>query len=300
MTDHMLPVRKQDLQLGQPVPYAIFDAQGQLLISAGQVIRNADLLATLQEVGLYANSQWSRARKPAPVPSGGARVHRSPVAESEPAKMGDGQQPERRSLPDLKLQPGMWLQIGEGGAGGRPRTSVRLIGWSEKNAVFLSSLNAQGAVVPFREGETLSLKTLAGRDVVAFSGIVSKVIFSPIPYVILTYPEQIQRQQLRKAQRVDTDLIASVTFDDAVFAGRIINLSASGAMLASSTTLRASALLQLVFRLPAAGSEHTVVLKAQVRSISREEGQVGIEFVELGTQERLVIEHFIFQTLHEG
>ncbi|KAF0811804.1 hypothetical protein IGB42_03614 [Andreprevotia sp. IGB-42] len=235
MPEQLLPVRKQDLQLGQPVPYAVFDPQGTLLVSAGQVIRNAELLSTLQTLGHYANPQWNALRKPAS--AGGARVTPREAAAPPPVRAADSSQAERKVLPELKLLPGTWLQLGESGSGGRPKTSVRLIGWVDKSAVFLSSVNAQGAVLPFREGETLSLRTLAGRDVVAFSCTVNKVTFTPVPHVILSFPEQMQRQQLRKGQRVDIDVIASLTVGDAMVPARIINLSAGGAMLVSTAVL---------------------------------------------------------------
>ncbi|SMC16193.1 protein YcgR [Andreprevotia lacus DSM 23236] len=300
MPEHMLPVRKQDLQLGQPVPYAIFDAGGQLLISAGQTVRSPELLETLQTIGMYANPQWNPVRKPAA--AGGARVHRAePTPPPAPTAAARGAElAAERKVAEIKLMPGTWLQIGENGASGRPKTSVRLIGWVEKSTVFLSSVNAQGTVLPFRDGETLSLKTMAGRDVVAFTCVVSKVSFTPVPHLILSYPEQVQRQQLRSSQRIDTDLIASLTLGGNTVPARLINLSAGGALLVCSTQLHAGSSLQLAFRLTAAGTEHTLSIKAEVRSSSRADGQAGIEFVEPGMLERLVLDNFIYHQLVNG
>ena len=59
--------------------------------------------------------------------------------------------------------------------------------------------------------------------------------------------------------------------------------------------------MRLGFKLEAAGEEHVLSVLAEVRGIKSfgesERRRFGLQFVELGSSERLVVEHFIFHAL---
>ncbi|WP_373974455.1 flagellar brake protein [Chitinibacter sp. SCUT-21] len=300
MTESNLsPVRKQDLQIGVPLPYPIYDGQGLLLLSAGQTIQNRKQLELIGQQGLFRNPLWHDSSMRAQTRTA---VQAETPLNYAPAK----KQPKAaRHFAQVKLPPNSTLHVQSLGDPLKPKASVKLIGWLEKTGVLISTLNQQGAILPFREGETLQLKTIAGKDVISFRGIVNKVCFTPFPYLHLSWPEQLEIHQLRNSFRVNTNLIVSISGEQLnTTPAKITNLSASGAMLeGGNLQLEAEQKIQIALRLPAAGDDHTMTIAATVRNCHIDPpavtAQFGIEFDKLPLAERLVLEHFIYHSLLE-
>jgi len=297
----LVPLRQQDLAIGEPVPYAIFDAENQLLLNAGQVIHTAKQLETLAKLGMFRNPAWRGVRVAGPV--GGARVHQETVPAPEVAVPKVA--PIKRHLAQMKITPGTSLHIQSSIDPTNHNESVKLIGWLDKAGVMLSAVNSHGTILPFREGQSIKAKTIAGKDVISFEAIIEKVCFTPFPYFHLSWPETLQIRQLRNSLRVNTQLIASVSGDGIHSTpARITNLSASGAMLESSELqLDTDQEITMALRLHAAGIDHTMSIKAIVRNQKSEPPatsvQYGLEFIPLATTERLVLEHYIFSSILE-
>lgn len=295
----LVPLRQQDLAVGEPVPYAIFDADNQLLLSEGQIIHTAKQLETLSKLGMFRNPAWRGVRVAGAV--GGARVQQEAATTISPPKA----QPIKRHLAQLKLIPGTTLHIQSSIDPLSHNESVKLIGWLDKTGVLLSAVNSQGTILPFREGQSVKAKTIAGKDVISFEAIVEKVCFTPFPYLHLSWPDTLQIRQLRNSLRVNTQLIASVSGDGIhSIPARITNLSASGAMLeGSDLQLETDQEITMALRLHAAGIDHTMSIKAIVRNQKSEPPatlvQYGLEFIPLATTERLVLEHYIFSSILE-
>lgn len=296
------PVRKQDLQIGVPLSFPIYDSQHQLLLREGQIIQNEKQLAQICEQGLFRNPLWQAAtRKSRPAPSlNPSSIIPQDVIEA-PAK------PVRsaRHLAQVKLQPNATLHVQSLGDPLKPKASVKLIGWLEKSGVLISTLNAQGAILPFREGESLKVKAIAGKDVVSFQGQVEKVCFTPFPYLHLSWPDKLEIHQLRNSFRVNSNLIVSISAEGLnQTPAKITNLSATGAMLeGAKLKLEAEQQLNIAMRLPAAGEDHTMIISAKVRNCHIDPpaitAQYGVEFDPLEPSARLVIEHYIFNCLLE-
>ncbi|MBE9610368.1 flagellar brake protein [Chitinilyticum piscinae] len=307
--DDLLPLRKSDLQVGVALPYPVYDRQRHLLIAAGDVIQNEKQVEVLLKLGVFRNPQWSGLRSSPP--AGGARVHRDTDEQQEVATAKAA--PARataKTLNQTKLLPGMVVHVQSAGDALKPKAAVKLIGWLEKTAVLVSATGANGAVLPFRDDEVLQFKAIAGKDIISFFAPVMKMSYTPYPLLHLAWPEQVQIHQLRKSLRVNTRLIASVSNarrgDAPSASARMINLSAGGAMLESRDLLgeKGDELL-LGLRIPAAGESHTLSVRALIRNIHEaevsHEGQgYGLEFVELPMAERLILEHYIYQTLLEN
>jgi c-di-GMP-binding flagellar brake protein YcgR len=297
----LVPLRQQDLAIGEPVPYAIFDADNQLLLSAGQVIHTTKQLEVLSKLGMFRNPAWRGVRVAGPV--GGARVHQESETKAEVVS-SKATQPKRH-LAQMKIIPGTSLHIQSSVDPHNHQDSVKLIGWLDKAGVILSAVNSHGTILPFREGQSIKAKTIAGKDVISFEAIVEKVCFTPFPYFHLSWPETIQVRQLRNSLRINTQLIGSVSGDGIHSTpARITNLSASGAMMESSELkLETDQEITMALRLHAAGIDHTMSIKAIVRNQKIEAPaksvQYGLEFIPLGTTERLVLEHYIFSSILE-
>jgi c-di-GMP-binding flagellar brake protein YcgR len=296
------PVRKQDLVIGIPLAYPIYDANNHLLLRDGQVIQNEAQLEQICRQGLFQNPLWQNTRMVSnAAPSKRANVINDEAPAPKVAPKSDG-----RHFSQLKLQPNTPLHIHSLGDALKPKSSVKLIGWMEKMGILISALNQQGAILPFRDGETLQLKAIAGKNIVAFQATIEKVCFTPFPYLHLSWPDKLQIRQLRNSLRVSTHLIVSVSGENAEKTpAKITNLSASGAMLESSELhLLLNQNITLALRLPAAGEEHTMTLNAKVCNRHLEPPakvvQYGLAFEPMTVSERLVLEHFIFHALLES
>jgi c-di-GMP-binding flagellar brake protein YcgR len=163
--------------------------------------------------------------------------------------------------------------------------------------------------VPFREGELVQVKVIAGNDIGAFTALVQKVCFAPYPYIHISYPDAVQMKVLRRHARVDTRLIVAASFEaqegSAPMAGLAVNLSASGMRLEMAQgALQRGDRLRIGMRLPAAGDERTLTLAGVVRTVATQaappgRAHCGVEFDELPAVDRLVLEHYVFQGLLE-
>lgn len=297
----LAPLRRTDLRIGTPVPYPIFDVHGRLLLREGEVVDTERQLEALLAMGLYSDRDPAE-RIPMRNDHATPEVQR-PAPEPEPIGI------EKR-FSQLRLPAGSVLHLdflGESAA--RPRVALRLIGQIEGGSVLLSAVNAQGAVVPFREGELVQVKVIAGNDIGAFTALVQKVCFAPYPYIHISYPDAVQMKVLRRHARVDTRLIVAATFEGqegaAPMAGLAVNLSASGMRLEMGQgVLQRGDRLRIALRLPAAGDERTLALAGVVRTVATQaappgRAHCGIEFDELPAVDRLVLEHYVFQGLLE-
>ena len=298
----LAPLRRNDVRVGVPVPYPIFDAHGRLLLREGEIVDSERALSALHEQGLYSDSAQARA---ASVRGDDGPWQPAPKAEPE------GPIVVEKSFAQLKLLPGTVLHLDFlGESAGRPRVALRLIGHLEGASVILSTVNAQGGVVPFREGELVQVKVVAGNDIGAFTALVQKGCFTPFPYIHLGYPDAVQMKMLRRHTRVETRLIVSVSHEDregvAPVAALGVNLSASGMRLEVARELLARGdRVRIGMRLSAAGEDRTLTVSGSVRSVataSAPEGRAhcGVEFDELSPVDRLVLEHHVFQGLLEG
>lgn len=296
----LAPVRRSDLKVGVPAPFPIFDVHGRLLLRAGEVVDSERALAALNEMGLYSDVADSGA-------VGGRRGDPGAAAPARPEPVPEPVGIEK-PFAQLKLQPGTVLHfdfLGE--SVGRPRVALRLMGWLDGGTVMVSAVNAQGAVVPFREGELVQAKVVAGNDLGAFSALVQKVCFAPYPYIHLGYPDAVQMKVLRRHARVETRLIVAASRDDAEIIGTLPglcqNLSASGMRLEAAAGLFDRGVsLRIALRLPAVGEERMLSLPAVVRSIATQnaapgKAHYGLEFGELPPADRLILEHYVFQEL---
>lgn len=297
------PVRRTDIKIGSPLPYPVYDAQGRLLLKAGEIIRTDHQLTMLHEQGMYSQgAPLTRSlRRPDPVESSPEPAE----AEAEPDTA-----PQTRRLSELKLSPGKTLYVDFLSAANRPRVALRLIGFIEGGGVLISALNAEGHVVPFRDNELLFVRVLTASGVATFESKVLKVHFTPFPYVVTSFPELAVFSVMRQHERIDTDLICTAAnLDRFVREGSsdslpalMKNLSASGCQIEAGPSLaEVGERVRLGFKLEAAGEEHVLSLVAAVRGVKPfgEPGQrrFGLQFEELGMGERLVVEHYIFHAL---
>jgi hypothetical protein len=136
------PLARLDVAVGQPIPFPVFDRDGRLLLSAGQLVTDEDHRNALLDSGFYNNPRWQGV---APWWS----------FRSRPGGDDDGQAAESHSLPQRmpKTVAGhrllrMWS------LGGSPQDgmTVKLIGEHEGRSLILSAPERDGKYVFVKEG----------------------------------------------------------------------------------------------------------------------------------------------------
>lgn len=307
MTMDLQPIRKDEIEIGKPLPWPVFDKNKNLLLKDGIIVQTRRQLELLIENGLFRDPRWQRKRV----------VPRRPRPEDEGKKGHPGPKPAEKppvTFSSIKFAIGDTFQMQALGEQEKTRHYVKLIGYAEKRSLLVTTPMQEGHVLLLREGQSFVLRGFSGKSVYAFNANISRVCNVPYPYLHLSYPASVQGLEVRKAQRVTVNIIGSAWNekggDNATkLPCIVVDMSVTGAMVDARYPLgEVGDLLNLAIRLNVSGTDLYVTLPSLIRAVrmdeqgSGTEGMVhhGIEFRDLGLQNRLAIQNFIYQNLVEG
>lgn len=198
----LIALKPADIPLGEPLPWAIVDRNGDSLLAAGDIVPGTAgrdwLFSSFAPHRAIVSDADIDATQAAPVPV-------TPAAPAAPA--GETQY----SLADLNLRPGDWLQIQLPPGAGSQRIRTRVIGHAPNHMLFITAPTGRSAPTTLHQAERLELWTFSGEDIFHFVCTVERVERAPFDYVVLSSPAQIRRKVLRRSQRVAAKIVASVT-----------------------------------------------------------------------------------------
>jgi c-di-GMP-binding flagellar brake protein YcgR len=295
------PVRKDEIELGKPLRWPVYDKNKKLLMQQGQIVQTARQLEILVENGLFRDPKWHPQRvvyrRPPPEP-------RKPETESKAVG-------QATSFASIKLGIGDSLHMQPLGEQGRERYLVRFIGYVEKRSILVTAPMADGQVLLIRDGQSFVLRAFSGKSVYAFNASVLRSCAVPYPYLHLSYPTSVQGVTVRKAHRVKVHVVAVARTGASGDQGLpccIVDLSSHGAMVDAKAPLGAlNDAITLALRLHIAETEVCLTLPAAIRNLRSETlaqgGTVihhGVEFQGVETQDRMALQNFIYQSLIEG
>jgi c-di-GMP-binding flagellar brake protein YcgR len=229
-TSH-IPVRKRDIGLGKPLPWAVYDGHGNLVLNRGCIVETETQFEALTESGLYrerhAGDESSRSRRDGQdTGDSGAVEHAAERAAS---------------LDEIKLAIGDFFQIQAQVEQAENRYYVRLIGYLKGKSVLVTVPEADGRLCLVREGQAFVVRFFAGKNAYAFTANVLRSSNIPFPHMHLSYPSQVRGLVVRTGERVPVRIICAVAVQDGTktvaAAGLLTNLSVSGAMLSSKSRL---------------------------------------------------------------
>jgi hypothetical protein len=302
----LVPVRVSELAVGKPLPQAIYDWHGNLLLAAGCVIESKSQLEGLIDNGFIHDSAWDLAPKPAREPMLSVSSRRnSPEPAPEPQDTNSSKEIVV-GMDDVRWCVGetLYLQQIDNPS---IRYTVRLIGFVKNKTVMVTAPAIDGKLEFVRDGQTFIVRAFAGKKAYAFVTSAVKSVHSPHPYLHLAFPKEVRCTVVRRGVRAQVKIIASVGLDnpERVGAAVLTDLSMGGA----SGTLKQ--LLgqkgeegQIKFKVHAAGQDEILNLKMVLRSIGPAEGgdgyKHGFEFLDVSIHERLILSAFVHQTLAEG
>lgn len=296
LDDFLVPVRKVEIELGKPLPFAVYDADRNLLLNRGVVVSSQHQLEELVNRGLFRERERNAASL--------AAVREATELERAGAK------PAEESLPfeTIKLMPGDALQLQPLLEGQTERYTVRVIGIMKPKSVLVTAPVVEGKLIFVRDGQTYLVRAFSGLNVCAFKARVLKAQLQPFPYLHLSYPDSVQAMRIRKNMRAPASIIVAVHDSEEARqsgAGRIVDLSVGGAKLLSPNRLGdREQTLWLSFKVHLGDMEEYVRTPAVIRSIGVEEDEqgkpmhaFGVQFGGLSQSQRLIIMNLVYQHL---
>lgn len=229
------------------------------------------------------------------------------MREPEPRRKSDG-------LPNLKIGDVLQLQFVDDPE--RGRFSVKVIGHNEGQSLIISAPANNGNLLLLHEGQQFVVRSMTGRQIMAFQAEVMRTCMVPYPYVHLRIQREPERLDVRNAHRVDVDLIASVRgiSEDSQeprhsLSANIVDISTSGCLLKVSSELEQDVeLLNLSLRVDVAEHNRTLQVPARICSHREVEDEAtgdthhlyGVQFEEIEDDKRLMLYCFVYEQItHE-
>jgi c-di-GMP-binding flagellar brake protein YcgR len=288
----MIPVRKNDIALGRPLPWPVFDGDRRLLLRAGFTIETEAQLAELSRRGLY--------RAPG---LGGLQADADSAAAS-PADHRDAEKWQSLQFEELRLPLGTRLSVQKLDPDDDTRYNARLHGVF-KDVSFVVNIPAPGgSLAVFKQGQPLLLRAFSGTSVFAFTASVLVARYVPAAYLHLEYPRYVECTEVRARKRVNVRLIATTYRENpdgtehSSRPAQVSDLSSGGARLVARDPLgEQGEELALAFRLKTAVGEATLKLHGTIRSIAPQEDgsghSHGMQFVRIEPMDLLALEGYV-------
>ncbi|QIB50479.1 flagellar brake protein [Pseudomonas sp. OIL-1] len=283
----LIPLKEDEIVLGAPLPWNVTDAEGQIIFEQSRVLDSQPMLTQLFKLGLYRS---------APEPA---------AAEEKLDVAGNGAPGDIQTstLEQIQLAPGDPVQLQTLHPTHAERYQVRMIGVHAPVSIMVTTPIHQGKLAFIKEGQQFLVRGFVGKDAVAYRTRVLKSNLAPFPYLHLAYPRTVQSMRIRSSARVPLQLVTAVLTDHAQSSAKIVDLSVGGArMISPAVFAQKGDELKLSFRVNPAGMEVYMTVKAKVRAVQEDDagsGQVttGVEFTDLGEQERLYLTTVVYQNL---
>jgi c-di-GMP-binding flagellar brake protein YcgR len=186
------------------------------------------------------------------------------------------------------------------------RLQAKVLGFLDGHSIL--AVMPGGALLPvdLRAGDEIAVRYLMGRSVCGFRTRVLRVCTLPFPYFHLGFPKDVQRMDVRRAERVQVAMPGQVQAAGATVAVEIRDLSATGAMLSSPQELGAvNDALQLAFELTFGEITRQLTTSATIRNASpatkTDAGaplyRYGLQFQDLPESDRIFVRGFVFEQL---
>ncbi len=289
----MIRLRENDIVIGRPLPWPVFDRDRHLLLRPGHVVETEQQLAEIGKRGLF------RAAGMGP-----------------PGQPYDGADEDVHddnwrtwAFEDLKLPMGTRMSLRKLDPDDDGRYATTLLGILKDVSLIVGIPAPGGRLAMFRQGQPLLLRAFTGTRVFAFTASVLVVRYAPGAYIHIECPKTVDGTEVRARTRIKVRLIAVVTTgpDDSADVGRttqVEDLSVGGARLIVAQPLgEASDELSLAFRLKAVSGEATLKLRAVIRTtVQLDDGRVayGVQFVDVDPIILLALEGYVARMTESG
>jgi c-di-GMP-binding flagellar brake protein YcgR len=305
--DSFIPIIQSKVAVGKTAPWAIYDSWGNLLHPLGDIIENQAQLTNLIENGYYADAAWDSVTPTHTVHVAQNKLTQESTSSSSAVVKNSGHEQQKESIM-LDLDGVRWhvgetfyLQVHDNSA---VRYTVKLIGFVKNQSILVTAPLIDGKVALIRDGQTFIVRAFPGKNAYAFSSSALKSVFSPHPYLHLSYPKLVRCTTIRKNSRATVRIIASVTIGDPgeTAAATLSDLSMGGTSGIIKKPLgKENDTGVIKFKVNVIDSDEFLVLNVVLRSITPAENsnefRHGFEFFDVPAQSNLILSAFVHQTL---
>ena len=292
---NLKPVPVEDIPLGKPLPWRLYDRNGYIVFTRGEMVASREQLDSMVAEGLLRDIE-------------------APLQTHE---AGDWAEFKESALAGVFPPAGIKPQIGELvqirllDHSPQPYYSARLIGYIKNMSVLLTRpVSARNQFIPV-EGRHVEVRMVTGNNIYAFQSSIQRLCISPTNYMHLDFPSEVHVQQLRKSPWVKVNFGVIVTdVRGAHEAGRLVNLSPDGAQLHAPPTLGyAGEALRLSFHAAMDELKTTLNLNATIQHVhvplngrASEDNMLeyGISFNDITTEEALWLKGLVYRSIAEG
>ncbi|MFS0755115.1 flagellar brake protein [Noviherbaspirillum sp. 1P10PC] len=161
------------------------------------------------------------------------------------------------------------------------------------------------------DGEQVLVRAFTGTTIHSFPSIVIRTLLSPLYYMHLEYPQAMHSSALRAELRIKVSAPAEIEYKDltgskASNQATLVDLSLSGARIASEDLISVGNKVQLSFAVQSDDVEHVVRAKAVVRSAKRNPAarfddrdtfSYGLQFESLDSEDQAAIRLMTYETV---
>lgn len=296
------PIKHEELNIGKPINQDVYDSWGNLLLVAGSVIENAHQLENLIENGYCNDPLWKDNSAKASL------LVATAASSTKPAQAQAQEQNKESVMLDLDsvrwhVGETFYLQVHDNA---QIRYTVKLIGFIKNKSILVTAPIVDGKGALIRDGQTFIVRAFPGKKAYAFTASALKLVFSPHPYLHLSYPKLVRCTAIRQGSRATVKIIASVTVGnpEQTAAATLSDLSMGGSSGIIKKPLgKKNDTGVIKFKVNAAGNDEYLTLNIILRSIAptenTDEFRHGFEFVDVPTQSKLILSAFVHQTLAE-
>jgi hypothetical protein len=264
------PLTEKDrIQVGQPLPFSVFSADGKLLLAAGRVVETERLREMLVRNGRYRGSAGLGDDGGS---GGGGRggltrgKRDAREAEEEEAPPGPPPTPLERMCKDYRANGDaqrLTVTMARNEAD-KPYT-VQLIGMHAQTLMVAAPISPDGSLVPVQPSQAWICRTFQMVSAFRFSAVALRVAYEPFGHVYLKLQKDVEQRRVRNAPRAKVSLSGVLHAADEMPCF-VVDLSATGAKVAIDypLALERGSTVKLAISIPVLASKRDLTLEATI------------------------------------
>ncbi len=185
------------------------------------------------------------------------------------------------------------------------RYYVKLVGFLAEKSVVVTTPREDGVALRIEKDQDFIVRMVSGNTAKGFTASVIHTTTIPYPHMHLTFPQSLESITVRKAERIECNLIVTVqneedgkAFDERKSAS-MNNLSTAGAQLATNENIgEVGDRVSISCKVRAAEMHQYLNISGIIRRIVDDQHTIyGIEFIMPETNDKLLLHAFIYEQM---
>jgi hypothetical protein len=284
------PVKAEELQVGQPIPWTLYDSAGDMMLEAGYVPKSSQQIQSFIRNGIGRDLAETI-----------EEADKSPAANTPP------REENVLTLEQVKLNIGDSIQMQFQSESDNARCVVTLIGYLQDQGIIVTTPVLHGSIMMVREGQIFIVRMFSGKSAYAFTAVTKRVTNNPFPHLHLSYPKEVRGLVVRASSRSRANIICHATPEGGAGSACIArDISVGGALIAAKAKIgEVGSKLSLKLRVKVNEAEHMLTLNCVIRSVNTAKPAAdetptilhGLSFENVTSQDTLVISALLYQNL---